>query len=104
MPATEAFNYHSEQVNATSNKTRRNIVNITNSKGTKRVEEYDSTGALIHNAEKNLTKPQITKIKNNEFIPGLFKDCCGPKVRSVPTELGALKVRSKTRKVNRRRK
>ena len=86
-----AFNYHSEQVNANPNKTRKNIVNISNNKGTKRVEEYDSTGALIHEVEKPLTKPQIHKIKNNIFIPGLFKDCCA-------------KTRSKTRKVNRRRK
>ena len=86
------FNYHSEQINSNNNRTHKKIVAIENNKGVKRVEEYDSTGSLIHNIEKPLNKTQISKIKQNIFIPALFKDCC----RSN-------KMRSKTRRNNRRR-
>lgn len=88
------FQYHSEQLNTNKNKTRRNIVTITNGKGSKRVEEYDSRGERIYEVEKPLTPSQINKIKKSIFIPGLFKDCCGE----------SEDPRSKTRKVNRKRK
>ena len=84
------FKYHSEQTHMKNGHTRRNIVNIANNKGTKRVEEYDNTNTRIHNTVKKLTKKQIHNIKNSVFIPGLFKDCCR-------------KMRSTTRKNNRRR-
>ena len=89
------FDYHSEQINSKNNKTRKNIVNIINNKGIKRVEEYDNQGKLLHKREKALTKPQIHKIKNNIFIPGLFKDCCAQQPQQS--------LRSKTRRTNRRR-
>jgi hypothetical protein len=92
------FNYHSEQVNQNENKTRKNIVNIKNNKGTKRVEEYDSAGKLIRKSEKPLSKPQIRKIKKNIFIPGLFKDCIGNSCSPSKTT-----ARRKTRRTNRHR-
>jgi hypothetical protein len=87
MSCYQAFNYHSEQVHSTNGKTRKNIVNVDNGRGTKSVEQYDSKGKLLQKSKKKLTASQIRNIKNNVFIPGLFKDC----------------MRSKTRRVNRRR-
>lgn len=85
------FSYHSVQINSNPTGMQRNIVNITKGpkKGTKRVERYDSKGKLINKVQKTLTAPQIKKILNGVFIPGLFKDCC-------------TKPRSKTRRANRR--
>lgn len=100
--SSQKFDYHSEQINSKNNKTRRNIVNIANNKGTKRVEEYDSQGKIIHTREKPLNSSEIGKIKNNIFIPGLFKNCC-PKTRSVSKRLNAGNLRSKTRSTNGRR-
>jgi hypothetical protein len=94
------FNYYSEQVNQNNNKTRRNIVNINNNKGTKRVEEYDTQGELLHEVTKPLTTTQIHKIKNNIFIPGLFKDCIGANC-SQTSQLSS--ARRKTRRTNRSR-
>ena len=88
---TNKFKYHSEQTHMKDGYTRKNIVNIMNNKGTKRVEEYDSGNKKrIHKVTKKLTKKQIHNIQNSVFIPGLFKDCCR-------------KMRSTTRKNNRRR-
>jgi hypothetical protein len=97
------FNYYSEQVNQNNNKTRRNIVNIKNNTGTKRVEEYDTEGKLLHEVTKPLNNTQIHKIKNNVFIPGLFKDCnsnCSQR-SLLPSQGG--KARRKTRRTNRSR-
>ena len=96
------FNYYSEQVNQNNNKTRRNIVNIKNNTGTKRVEEYDTEGKLLHEVTKPLNNTQIHKIKNNVFIPGLFKDCNSSNSNCSQTPRGG-KARRKTRRTNRSR-
>ena len=88
----EKFSYNSTQIHSNNKHTHKKIVNIENGNGIKRVEEYDSTGKLLHKIEKPLAKTQIAKIKQNIFIPALFKDCC----RSN-------NMRSKTRRNNRRR-
>jgi hypothetical protein len=69
------FHYHSEQIHSTKGQTRRNIVNIKNGKGYKAVETYDKRGKLVNKTRKNLKKSEMSCIKKNKFIPGLFKDC-----------------------------
>jgi len=66
----DKFSYHSEQIHTTvkngRSNTRHNIVHIKNGKGHK---------AIITNStrkKKPLTKKEITKIRKNHFIPGLF--------------------------------
>jgi hypothetical protein len=54
-------------------KTKKNIVNISNGKGTKTVEVIEN-GKTRKNTKK-LSKEEVAKIQKNEFIPGLFKPC-----------------------------
>jgi hypothetical protein len=78
----EHFSYHSEQVHSAfkngKGETRRNTVNIKNGQGTKSVETYRSDGTVKSRAEKPLTKDELDCIRNNKFVPGLFKDCIKP--------------------------
>lgn len=73
------FSYHSEQVHSSfengKGQTRRNIVNIKNGKGFKAVETFSVNGKLLQRKKKTLKKNEINSIRNNQFIPGLFKDC-----------------------------
>lgn len=73
------FSYHSEQVHSVfengKGKTRRNIVNIKNGKGFKSVETYSNKGKLLTRKQKKLKKSELSCIRKNKFIPGLFKDC-----------------------------
>ena len=73
------FSYHSEQIHSSfmngKGQTRRNIVNIKNGKGTKAIETYTANGKLINRNEKQLNETEVYSIRNNKFIPGLFKDC-----------------------------
>lgn len=70
-----SFSYHSNEVHSVNGKTRRNIVNITNGKGIKRVEEYDNNDKLLHKSQKSLNTKELACIKRKEFVPGLFKSC-----------------------------
>lgn len=84
------FSYHSEQVHSDfrngKGQTRRNVVNVKDGKGTKSVEFYDASGKIKSRKEKTLTSNELTCIKKNQFIPGLFKDCVKPlKVRHSRT-------------------
>ena len=76
------FSYHSEQVHSEfrngKGQTRRNIVNVKNGKGTKSVELYDVSGNIKNRKEKALSAKELSCIKGNKFIPGLFKDCVQP--------------------------
>jgi hypothetical protein len=51
-------------------KTRVNVVNIHNNKGTKIIEE--KKGSKTTRKQKVLSKKEIKKIRANQFIPGLF--------------------------------
>jgi len=64
------FVYHSKQIHHVNGKTRVNVVNIHNNKGTKHVEE--KKGSKITRKQKALSKAEIKKIRANQFIPGLF--------------------------------
>ena len=81
------FTYRSEQVHSVlengKNKTRHNIVNIVNGKGTKHIEER--IGNKITKKQKPLSKKEIQQIKKNKFIPGLF----------------IMRPKGKTRRINR---
>ncbi len=72
-----AFTFHSEQVHSVQEngqqKTKKNIVNIVNGKGTKTVEITEN-GKTRRNTQK-LSKKEQEKIQQNQFIPGLFKPC-----------------------------
>ena len=69
------FSYYSEQVHSIGvngkQKTRRNIVNIKNNKGKKIIEE--GNGKSVTRKQKNLSKKEIKHIRQNKFIPGLFR-------------------------------
>ena len=85
-----AFQFHSTQVHETyengAHKMKKNSVDISNGKGTKTVEvtENGKTRKVTH----KLTPSQITKVKKNQFIPGLFNSChnCLNKPRSSKTQ------------------
>lgn len=64
-------------------KTKRNIVNISNGKGTKTVEVTENGTTRKHT--KKLSPEEVAKIQKNEFIPGLFKPCYDC-LRSPPTQ------------------
>jgi hypothetical protein len=69
------FSYYSEQVHSVGvngkQKTRKNIVNIKNNKGKKIIEE--TVGKSITRKQKKLSKKEINHIRQNRFIPGLFR-------------------------------
>ena len=93
------FSYHSEQVHSDfhngKGQTRRNIVDVKNGAGTKSVEVYDASGKVKNRKEKTLTESELSCIKRNQFIPGLFKDC----VKALPLAQGKNKPRhSRTHK------
>lgn len=71
------FSYHSEQVHTSmvngEVQEKRNIVDIQNGKGTKTV--IVSTNGQPRSSTKKLSKSQIKKIKNEQFVPKLFKPC-----------------------------
>ena len=73
----DKFVYHSEQVHSTfengAMKTKKNIVNIENGKGTKTVTMV--TNGNSRSSTKKLSAAEIRKIRKNEFIPKLFKSC-----------------------------
>ena len=79
-PANSHFSYHSEQVHSVLKNgkglTRRNIVNIRNGRGEKAVEVYDAKGRQQSRVAKHLNASEVDRIRKNQFIPGLFKDCC----------------------------
>jgi hypothetical protein len=54
-------------------KTRKNIVKIRGTKGTKTVEITE--GKKIKKSTHKLKPSEIRKIQRNQFIPGLFKPC-----------------------------
>jgi hypothetical protein len=93
------FSYHSEQVHSDfhngKGQTRRNVVDVKNGKGTKSVEVYDASGKVKNRKEKVLTDTELSCIKRNQFIPGLFKDC----VKPLPLAQGKARARhSRTHK------
>ena len=73
----DTFAYHSEQVHSTiengTMKTKKNIVDIENGKGTKTVTMI--TNGNSRSSTKKLSSAEIRKIRKNEFIPKLFKPC-----------------------------
>jgi histidinol phosphatase-like PHP family hydrolase len=80
----KGFQYHSEQVHTTFSHghatEKRNIVDVTNGKGTKTVviRENGNTRTSTH----KLKPREIKKIQNQQFVPRLFKpcyDCLRPK-------------------------
>ncbi len=71
----KAFQYHSQQTISTPTGSRQNIVQIRNGKGTKMVVERAPSGKVLHKSRKNLKPAEINHIRNNRFIPGLFKSC-----------------------------
>jgi hypothetical protein len=81
------FSYHSEQIHSSfvngKGQTRRNTVNITNGKGTKKVEVYNDKGKVKTRKEKKLSAHELECIRNNKFVPGLFKDCMRPKRKTM---------------------
>lgn len=71
------FNYHSEQKHEIICKNGKctkkiNRVTIKNGKGIKEVIVKGTTGKAKRST-KRLSKKEVNKIKNYEFIPGLFK-------------------------------
>ena len=66
----EDFSYHSNQIHTVNGNTRENIVHIKNGKGVKVIKQ--STGNETNVNKKPLTRKEISKIRNNTFIPGLF--------------------------------
>lgn len=56
--------------------TRRNVVSIRNGRGKKAVEIYDAKGRPQSKVAKHLSASEVSRIRKNQFIPGLFKDCC----------------------------
>ena len=75
------FHYHSEQVRKVNNKTRRNIVNIENGKGTKSFIEYSPQGKILKENTKPLTQHEVANIRNYRFMPNLFHNV-QPSLRS----------------------
>ena len=92
----QGFSFHSEQVHSTyengEQQMKKNVVNIKNGKGTKTV--VVSKDGRTKSSTKKLSSAEIKKIKQNQFIPGLFKPCydCLNSTRSKP------RSRSKTQK------
>ena len=90
------FAFHSEQVHSVyedgTQQTRKNIVNIKNGKGTKTVSIVKN--GKTNSSTKKLSPAEIKKIKQNQFIPKLFKPCytCLNSTRSKSSS------RSKTQK------
>jgi hypothetical protein len=79
-PTNAQFSYHSEQVHSVAKNgkgvTRRNVVSIRNGRGKKAVEIYDAKGRPQSRVTKPLSASEVSRIRKNQFIPGLFKDCC----------------------------
>jgi hypothetical protein len=69
------FVYHSEQIHSEGGKTRRNTVSIKNGKGYKCVETYGPDGKVKTKKKVALTAKELSCIRRNKFIPGLFKKC-----------------------------
>jgi hypothetical protein len=73
----QGFAFHSEQVHSTYEngieQTKKNIVNIKNGKGTKTVTIVKNGKA--NSSTKKLSTSEVKQIKQNQFIPGLFKPC-----------------------------
>lgn len=93
----QGFAFHSEQVHSTyengEQQTKKNVVNIKNGKGTKTVTVMKN--GKTKSSTKKLNTAEIKKIKQNQFIPGLFKpcyDCLNQPMRSKSSS------RSKTHK------
>ena len=91
------FSYHSEQVHSVYENgqqvIKKNSVNIKNGKGTKTVTMM--TNGKSRTSTKKLKPSEVKHIKQNRFIPGLFKpcyDCINSKPRSKSS------TRSKTHK------
>jgi hypothetical protein len=80
VPTKAHFAYHSEQVHSLIKNgrgaTRRNVVSIRNGRGEKAVEVYDAKGRQQSRVAKRLRASEVDRIRKNQFIPGLFKDCC----------------------------
>lgn len=70
------FKFHSHQVHHVQanghRRTRRNIVRVNGSKGTKIIETHDSKHGKTRRA-KALTRKEIKNIKSGVFMPKLFK-------------------------------
>jgi hypothetical protein len=79
MKPLNHFSYHSEQVHSAfangRGETRRNIVSIKNGKGYKMVETYGSDGKVKTKKRIPLKPNELSCIRRNKFIPGLFKKC-----------------------------
>jgi len=69
------FSYYSEQTHQTKlnghTMKKRNIVNIKNGKGIKRSEQ--TINKKTTRKQKTLSKKEMNHIRNNRFIPGLFR-------------------------------
>ena len=65
------FSYHSNQIHHVNGNTRENIVRIENGKGVKIIKQ--NTGNKTTLNKKPLTQKEISNIRKNIFIPGLFK-------------------------------
>jgi hypothetical protein len=64
-------------------RTQQNIVQVQNTKGTKKVEILQN-GKVLSSNEKPLTPKEIKNIQTRKFMPGLFSDC-SPKTTCRPS-------------------
>jgi hypothetical protein len=67
----DQFTYHSKQHHNINGITKETIVNINNGKGVKIVKKGYGNKIILN--KQPLTKKEIKKIRNNQFIPGLFR-------------------------------
>ena len=78
------FEYHSHQVHTSvvngKGTTKINSVDVKGDKGTKEVVEKNAKGKVLRRTRRKLRKIDICRIKNEQFIPGLFSDC---KIKTV---------------------
>lgn len=66
-----SFTYHSKQYHNINGITKESIVDINNGKGVKIIK--NGLGNKTKMNKQALTKKEIEKIRNNQFIPGLFR-------------------------------
>lgn len=72
------FVLHSENISYTSHPTKntpfgkRTIVNIANGVGHKKIETFDKKGKTLKANKKKLTSSEINKLKQGNYVPGLW--------------------------------
>jgi hypothetical protein len=68
------FSYESMQIVKNGNKMKRFTVKVHNSKGVKRMEEYNGRKKIANKTFK-LDRQEIKNIKERKFMPGLWRPC-----------------------------